>query len=161
MFENQTWNEIFEMLRDITMALGRAPKIQEVKGGLVLVNSLKHGGWSYVLGYAGIYPRAGQSRKQRFPVFLDDFTDDQITSLVKKSAWKKGSTPLERDCWYYPEMIRRWGSWPEAMAAYGMKMHPDYKPYNPLPCDFELFFDSTVRPIRSVPYSHAGHYRRK
>lgn len=56
MLENKTWREVFEMLRDISMTLGRAPKMEEVKGGLILVNSLKHGGWFYVLGYAGIFP---------------------------------------------------------------------------------------------------------
>lgn len=155
MLENKTWREVFEMLRDISMTLGRAPKMEEVKGGLILVNSLKHGGWFYVLGYAGIFPRAGNPKKLRFPMYLDDFTDDQLRWLVKSSAWKKSATPLERDCWYYLEMIRRWGSWQEAMAAYGMKMHPDYKPYNPLPCDLDVFFNTYIQPIRSVSFHYA------
>ena len=97
MFENQTWGELFCMLRDMTRALGRAPRLNEVKGSMLLINSLRHGGWYYVLGYAGIYPRSGDPKKKRFPMFLDDFTEDQLRWLVKSSAWKKGATPIEKD----------------------------------------------------------------
>ena len=161
MFEDQTWGELFCMLRDMTRALGRAPRLNEVKGSMLLVNSLRHGGWYYVLGYAGIYPRSGDPKKKRFPMFLDDFTEDQLRWLVKSSAWKKGATPIEKDVWYYPELIRRYGSWPEAMAAFGMNLHPDYKPYNPLPFEPELFFDSPVLQIRNITFETAERDRGK
>ena len=149
MYENKTWGDIIGILREKAQTLGRAPQMDEIPGAKELINGLRYGGWFYVLGYAGIYPRAGHARQDRFPLMLEDFTDKQLVSLVRKTAWKCGHAPREQDGGFYVECIRRWGDWGEALKACDIRLPESYKYKDPLPGTYAHFYETPIKRIRN------------
>ena len=137
MYENKTWGVIFQMLRDRAEELGRAPHINDISHSLDLINGLKYGGWEYVLGYAGIYPRAGDPHQDDYPLFLEEFSDEQLIEMVRKGVHVKGASLRERDSWCYIECIYRWDSWKETLKICGIPLPDDYVESNPLPAPLD------------------------
>lgn len=148
MYENKTWGEIFQMLRNKAEELGRAPHLDEIPLAADLVNGLRYGGWYYVLGYAGIYYRGNAEEGAKYPLFLEDFTDEQLISMVRRIAWKIGHSPREQDAWCYIECIYRWNTWENTLNACGMKVSNTYLPKDPLPAPVETLHKCLWQRIR-------------
>lgn len=154
MYENKTWGSIFLMLRQKAEELGRAPHLEDIDNAVELIDGLPYGGWAFVLGYAGIYPRAGYAHQEDYPLFLEDFADEQLMEVVKKFVWVNRKPPRERDVWCYIECIYRWGSWEETLRACGLDVPEDYPAQNPLPAPVEEFHKYTWRRFRRVKYRY-------
>ena len=154
MYENKTWGAIFQMLRDQAYALGRAPHLNDIPRSMELISGLLYGGWSFVLGHAGIYYRFGPEESSGYPLFLEDFSDEQLITLVRKSARKDGQCPRERDCLCYIECVYRWGSWEETLKACGLEVPAGYEPRNPLPAPVDTFHKFKLRRLRLVNYRY-------
>ena len=157
MYENKTWGEIIEMLRKKAIILERAPQMKEIPCSRDLIDGLPFGDWYYVLGYAGIYPRAGQPRQQRYPLFLEEFTDKQLIGIVRKTAWKCGHAPRERDGWFYVECIRRWGDWASALEACDIRLPESYRLKDPLPGTYHNFYNTPWKRLRSCNRIRSGY----
>ncbi|MBQ2764257.1 MAG: hypothetical protein IJO94_04880 [Firmicutes bacterium] len=138
MYENKTWGEIFQMLRDKAEQLGRAPRLDEIPCASALVSGLKYGGWYYVLGHAGIYYRGSAEEGAKYPLFLEDFTEEQLISMVRRIARKVKHAPMEQDAWCYIECIYRWDTWENTLKVCGMNVPDSYLPQNPLPAPIEI-----------------------
>lgn len=158
MYENNTWGEIARMLWAKSEELGRAPHFADIPCAVELVNCLRYGGWSFVLGYCGIYYRGSLEEDAKTPLFFVDFTDEQLISLVKRIAWKNGHFPRERDVYFYIECIYRWGNWENTLKACGMNMPNTYIESNPLLVPPEVFHKSKCHKIRSINYRR-GDYK--
>ena len=154
MYENKTWGSIFRMLRRKAEKLGRAPHLEYITDAADLIDGLLYGGWTFVLGYAGIYPRAGYPHQEAYPLFLEDFTDEQLIEVVKKFIWVDRFPPRERDVWCYIECIYRWGSWKGTLRACGLEVPKGYRSRNPLPAPIDEFHKYKWRRLRRVNYRY-------
>lgn len=148
MYGNKTWGEIFQMLRNKAERFGRPPRMDEIPCASELVSGLKYGGWYYVLGDAGIYYRGSADADAKYPLFLEDFTDEQLISMVRRIAWKEKHSPREQDAWCYIECIYRWDTWEKTLKACGMNVMESYRPQDPLPAPIEILHKQKFCKIR-------------